>query len=77
MVNGQQKVLRNSIIWCDSRAVKIGEQVFREIGEEICVSCLLKAPGSFAAAKLTRVKKNEPEIYKQVDKILLPGDLST
>ncbi|HEY8661304.1 MAG TPA: FGGY family carbohydrate kinase [Hanamia sp.] len=74
VVDKQQNVLRDSIIWCDSRSVQIGENAFNEIGEEICSSCLLNSPGNFTASKLAWVKNNEPEIYKQVDKIMLPGD---
>jgi xylulokinase len=74
LVDKQQKVLRDAIIWCDSRAVKIGENASEEIGEEICSSCLLNSPGNFTASKLAWVKENEPEIYKQIDKIMLPGD---
>ncbi|MEO6220390.1 MAG: FGGY family carbohydrate kinase [Ginsengibacter sp.] len=75
IVDKKQKVLRDSIIWCDSRAVEIGENAFNIIGENICTSCLLNSPGNFTASKLSWVKNNEPEIYKQVDKLMLPGDL--
>ncbi len=34
LVDKMQKVLRNSIIWCDSRAVEIGEKAFEAIGEQ-------------------------------------------
>ena len=74
LVDKDQKVLRDSIIWCDSRAVEIGEKAFNEIGGETCSSCLLNSPGNFTASKLAWVKKNEPAIYNQVDKIMLPGD---
>ena len=74
LVDKNQKVLRDSIIWCDSRAVEIGEEVFNKIGKENCSSCLLNSPGNFTASKLGWVKKNEPKIFKQVDKIMLPGD---
>jgi xylulokinase len=74
LVDKQQKVLRDAIIWCDSRAVEIGENALANIGEEICSSCLLNSPGNFTASKLAWVKENEPEIYEQVDKIMLPGD---
>lgn len=74
IVNKDQKVLRDSIIWCDSRAVSIGEQAQEKIGEEICSSHLLNSPGNFTASKLAWVKNNEPEIYKQIDKVMLPGD---
>ena len=42
LVDKEQKVLRNSIIWCDGRAVEIGDNAFAEIGEEKCLSHLLK-----------------------------------
>lgn len=74
VVNKQQLALRNSIIWCDSRAVPYGEKAFHAIGEEQCLSCLLNSPGNFTAAKLAWLKENEPETFKQVDKIMLPGD---
>jgi len=74
LVDKDQKVLRDSIIWCDSRAVEIGANALNEIGEEKCASCLLNSPGNFTASKLAWVKFNEPEIYNQVDKIMLPGD---
>jgi xylulokinase len=67
-------LLRDSIIWCDSRAVNIGNKAFRAIGEENCLSCLLNSPGNFTASKLAWVKQNEPAVYEQVDKIMLPGD---
>ncbi|TWJ01638.1 xylulokinase [Mucilaginibacter frigoritolerans] len=74
LVDKQQRVLRNSIIWCDSRAVEIGDKAFETIGEEKCLSHLLNSPGNFTASKLAWVKKNEPKIYEQTDKIMLPGD---
>ena len=34
----------------------------------------LNSPGNFTAAKLAWVKENEPELYSQIYKIMLPGD---
>ena len=68
------KPLRPSIIWCDSRAVPYGEAAFKTLGPERCLSHLLNSPGNFTAAKLAWVKDNEPEIYSQIDKVMLPGD---
>ena len=68
------QVLRPSIIWCDSRAVKTGERAFRAIGEEKCLFRHLNSPGNFTASKLAWVRENEPEIYARIHKILLPGD---
>ncbi len=74
IVDKEQKVLRNSIIWCDSRAVEIGEKAFREIGIQENLKTHLNSPGNFTASKLAWVKANEPRIYDQIDKVMLPGD---
>ena len=74
IVDRDQQVLRPSIIWCDSRAVEIGNKAFQGIGEDKCVSHLLNSPGNFTLSKLRWVKENEPNIFDKVDKLLLPGD---
>ena len=58
VVDKNQEALRSSIIWCDSRAVEIGDTAFQEVGEEKCVSKLLNSPGNFTLSKLKWVKEN-------------------
>ena len=74
IVDKSGKVLRPSIIWCDSRAVPYGEKAFREIGKGQCLTNLLNSPGNFTASKLAWVKEHEPELYEKIDKLMLPGD---
>ena len=74
LVDKEGKTLRNSIIWCDSRAVPYGDAAFEKIGKAKCLTHLLNSPGNFTAAKLAWVKEHEPELYGKIDKILLPGD---
>ncbi len=74
LVDQARRVLRNAIIWCDSRAVEIGNKAFAEMGEEKCLTRFLNSPGNFTACKLAWVKANEPEIYRQTATIMLPGD---
>ncbi len=74
MVDKQFNVLRPSIIWCDSRAVEIGNHAFEHIGPIRCLENMLNSPGNFTASKLKWVKEHEPEIYKKIYKIMLPGD---
>ncbi len=74
VVDKAGKPLRKSIIWCDSRAVEIGHKGFKDIGEEKCTDHLLNSPANFTASKLKWVKENEPEIYKNIYKFMLPGD---
>jgi xylulokinase len=73
-VDKENKVLRNSIIWCDSRAVGYGEKAMNALGKEYCLSHLLNSPGNFTASKLAWVKENEPGLYARINKIMLPGD---
>lgn len=74
LVDKEQQVLRNAIIWCDSRAVETGNEAFVAIGEEYCLSHLLNSPANFTASKLAWVKRNEPALYEKINKFMLPGD---
>ncbi|MGB3780099.1 MAG: FGGY family carbohydrate kinase [Tunicatimonas sp.] len=74
VVDKNQQVLRPSIIWCDSRAVGIGQQAWDDLGHDYCLSHLLNSPGNFTASKLKWVQENEPERYERIDKMMLPGD---
>lgn len=74
LVDKTKTVLRPSIIWCDSRAVGIGNKAFAEVGEDKCLRFLLNSPGNFTASKLRWVIENEPSIFKKTFKFMLPGD---
>lgn len=74
LVDNNLEVIRPSIIWCDSRAVEIGNQAFNELGSDYCLSRLLNSPGNFTASKLRWVKENEPHHFEKIHKIMLPGD---
>lgn len=74
VVDKNLEVLRPAIIWCDSRAVNIGNEAFRQIGPSTCLERLLNSPGNFTASKLKWVKDNEPEIFSKIHKAMLPGD---
>lgn len=73
-IDKNQRVLRPSIIWCDSRAVGYGEKAKESLGTDFCLSHLLNSPGNFTASKLAWVRENEPELYDSIHKIMLPGD---
>ncbi len=74
VVDEDGHALRNSIIWCDSRAVSIGEEAFDRIGHERALAHLLNSPGNFTASKWAWVKANEPATYGKAHRIMLPGD---
>ena len=74
VVDKEGHPLRNAIIWCDSRAVEIGNKAFQELSPERCSKSLLNSPANFTASKLKWVKDNEPELYDKIHKFMLPGD---
>lgn len=74
MVDKDYKVIYPSIIWCDSRAVEIGNKAFSDLGANNCLGNCLNSPGNFTASKLKWVKENLPDVYSKIYKIMLPGD---
>lgn len=74
VVDKNQQVLHPSIIWCDSRAVEIGDKAFSEMGKDFCLANYLNSPGNFTASKLKWVKENKPAVYEKIYKAMLPGD---
>ncbi|MGE0772165.1 MAG: xylulokinase [Cyclobacteriaceae bacterium] len=73
-IDSQHSVIRPSIIWCDSRAVAIGDKAFAELGSDYCLKHLLNSPGNFTASKLRWVLENEKEKFDQIKYFMLPGD---
>lgn len=74
IVGSDLEPLRPSIIWCDSRAVSLGDEAFSGLGEGACLGRLLNSPGNFTASKLAWVRENEPGLYGRIHKMMLPGD---
>lgn len=73
-IDQNKQVLRESIIWCDSRAVPYGKKAEEALGTGFCLEHTLNAPGNFTASKLSWVRENEPELFTKIWKIMLPGD---
>ncbi len=75
LLDKNDKILRKSIIWCDNRADKEKEEIERVIGSDKLKEITgNEAMAPFTLAKLLWVKNNEPQIYKQISKVLLPKD---
>ncbi|MBC31782.1 MAG: carbohydrate kinase [Muricauda sp.] len=74
LVDHTGKPLRDAIIWCDSRAVEIGEKAYKELGTAYCDGHLLNSPANFTASKLAWVRQNEPAVFDKAKKFMLPGD---
>lgn len=73
-VGADGKPVRDSIIWCDSRAVELGREAFEAIGPDKCLDRLLGSPGNFTASKLAWVKRHEPNVFSRIKYFMLPGD---
>lgn len=68
------KPVRDAIIWCDSRAVGIGQEAMESLGKDRCLAHLLNSPGNFTASKLAWVIRNEKDAFEKTDRFFLPGD---
>ncbi len=73
-IDKNRNVLRDAIIWCDSRGVPYGEKASKDVGEGKCLDHLLNLPGNFTATKLAWVKDHEPGIFERIYKVMLPAD---
>jgi len=73
-IDKNKESLRPAIIWCDSRAVPYGNNAFDKLGHDFCLEHFLNSPGNFTASKLKWVKDNEPDVFKKIERVLLPGD---
>ena len=68
-------VLYDSIIWCDQRTQKEVDKVISVLGKQKYIDLTLNAPNtSFTLFKLLWLQNNEPDIFSNVRKVLLPKD---
>ena len=68
-------VLRPAILWCDQRTQAECDWIMDTVGRERTIE-LISNPvlTGFTAGKIIWLSNNEPELYKQVKKVLLPKD---
>ncbi|MGF1756467.1 xylulokinase [Photobacterium sagamiensis] len=66
-------VLRPAILWNDGRSHKECKELEELVPNSRNITGNLMMPG-FTAPKLLWIKNNEPEIFEQIDKVLLPKD---
>jgi xylulokinase len=75
MLDSQGKVLRPCIMWNDQRTAAQCEWIMNSVGRERFLDLTLNPalPG-FTAPKIIWTRENEPGLYAQAAKILLPKD---
>lgn len=75
MLDEDNQVIRNSIIWCDQRTAEECEDIERLVGRERLIQITANpALTGFTASKIMWVKKHEPKNYAKCRHILLPKD---
>jgi xylulokinase len=75
LLDAQQKVLRNAILWNDTRTTAECQDIYDTVGEERLLA-ITKNPAleGFTLPKLLWVKKHEPDIFQKVSNFILPKD---
>ncbi|MEG2113294.1 MAG: xylulokinase [Hafnia sp.] len=73
LLDKQHKILRPAILWNDGRSAQECRELEQCVPNSRQITGNLMMPG-FTAPKLKWVAKHEPEIFAQVDKVLLPKD---
>lgn len=75
MLDENDRVLRNAILWCDQRTAKQCEQITQLVGEQRLIELTANpALTGFTAGKILWVRENEPSVYEKCRRILLPKD---
>lgn len=71
----ENKVIHPAILWCDQRTAEECKEINEIVGEERIfeITCNPVLTG-FQAPKILWLRKNKPDIYRNVRKILLPKD---
>lgn len=67
------KILRPAILWNDGRSYRECNEIEENVQNSREITGNILMPG-FTAPKIAWVRKHEPEVYQQIDKVLLPKD---
>ncbi|AOV08711.1 xylulokinase [Sporosarcina ureilytica] len=75
LLDENNKVLRNAILWNDVRTTNQCQQIYDVIGENRLLE-ITKNPAleGFTLPKLLWVKEHEPHLYEKLNKFVLPKD---
>ncbi len=75
LLDENYEVLRNAILWNDTRTTEQCQQIYNSVGEERLLD-IAKNPAleGFTLPKLLWVKEHEPALFKKAKKFVLPKD---
>lgn len=75
LLDKNKEILRNAILWNDTRTTKQCKEIYNKIGKEKMLSITKNLPlEGFTLPKIMWVKENEPEIFNKASVFLLPKD---
>ena len=75
LLDQNNQVLRNAILWNDTRTTRQCQEIYERVGKERLLS-LTKNPAleGFTLPKILWVKENEPDIFERAAVFVLPKD---
>ncbi len=74
LLDKDNRVLMPALLWCDQRTQEECDELNEKLGEKLSEYTGNKALTGFTAPKVLWVRKNRPEIYEQIEHVLLPKD---
>src|SRR5690625_4745214 len=75
LLDENNEVLRNAILWNDTRPTKECEEIYNRVGKERLLEITKNlALEGFTLPKILWVKNHEPEIYNKASSFVLPKD---
>jgi len=75
LLDRQQRVLRPSILWCDTRTDRECVQITEQVGRDKLRTFVSNpALEGFTLPKIIWVRNNEPEVFARIHTVLLPKD---
>jgi len=75
LVDEANNVLRNALLWNDTRTTKQCQEIYDVVGQELLLE-VTKNPAleGFTLPKILWVKENEPEMFERASVFMLPKD---
>jgi len=74
LLDKENKVLIPALLWCDQRTQDECDYITEQLGADLSKYTGNKALTGFTAPKVLWIKRNRPEIYEQINHVLLPKD---
>ncbi len=74
LLDKENRVLMPALLWCDQRTQAECDELTERLGSKLSEYTGNKALAGFTAPKVLWVRRNHPEIYQQIEHVLLPKD---